>query len=148
MGFCGQCLDEASLNGAPLGWQRSWMHPMAVACEKHRSWLEPVAIGRLREIRTSSDFGLLPRTRSFEWSAPELRREALLIDGALWFQVEWTVHDEVAGSDSGFRGLGLLKSHCFAMGLPAGARWSRGRELGGPARAHRRRTSVAISNWG
>jgi hypothetical protein len=85
MGFCGQCLDEANLNGAPLGWQRSWMHPMALACEKHRSWLESVTVGRLREIRTSGDFGLLPR-RNLEWSAPELRREALLIDGALWFQ--------------------------------------------------------------
>jgi hypothetical protein len=85
MGFCGQCLDEAAANGVQLGWQRSWMHPMAMACEKHRTWLEPVAVGTLRKFRTTSDFGKLPR-RHIDWSAMERRREALLIHGAVWFQ--------------------------------------------------------------
>ena len=85
LGFCGQCLDESSLARTPPGWQRRWLHPMALACEKHRAWLDPVAISRLRQIRTAGDIERLPR-KNTAWSSWERRREALLTKGALWLQ--------------------------------------------------------------
>lgn len=85
LGFCGQCLDEVTAAGASHTWLRAWMHPIALACEKHRQWLEPIATSRLRDVRTVSDFSLLPR-RTTEWSAFEWRRESALINGALWLE--------------------------------------------------------------
>jgi hypothetical protein len=85
LGFCGQCLEELTSAGSPPGWQRRWMHPMALACEKHRSWLEQITTSRLRQIRQASEIARLPR-KNTEWSALERRRESLLIDGALWLE--------------------------------------------------------------
>ena len=50
---------------------------MALACEKHYAWLDPVAVSRLRQIRTFSDIERLPR-KNTAWSPLERRREALL----------------------------------------------------------------------
>jgi hypothetical protein len=85
LGFCAQCLDEGNSVGPSHCWQRRWMHPLALACRKHRSWLDPITTRRLREIRQASDFARLPR-KTTEWSALEQRRESLLIDNALWLQ--------------------------------------------------------------
>jgi hypothetical protein len=85
LGFCGRCLDESTSDGAPHRWMRRWMHPIALACEEHRAWLEPVTTKRLREIRTIGDIAQLHR-KATEWSALEWRRESALIDSALWFE--------------------------------------------------------------
>jgi hypothetical protein len=85
LGFCAQCLDEATSAGAPYRWLQRWMHPLALACEKHHSWLQPVTTRRLREIRAIPDIARLPRKTPL-WSALEWRRESLLIDSALWLE--------------------------------------------------------------
>ncbi|CAJ0780676.1 TniQ family protein [Ralstonia chuxiongensis] len=85
LGYCGQCLDEAASVGAPSPWLRRWLHPLALACEKHRTWLEPVTTKHLREIRRVSDIAGLPR-KTAHWSALQRRRESALIAGALWLE--------------------------------------------------------------
>ena len=83
VGFCGQCLDEASAAGTQYLWLRRWMHPLALVCETHRSWLSPVPIRRLRELRRVSELAELPR-KATQRSVLERRRESALIDGASW----------------------------------------------------------------
>lgn len=85
LGFCGHCLDESASAGGACGWQRRWMHPMALACSKHRRWLHPAAIRRLAAVEYTDDFARFPR-KSPLWSTWELQRESALIDSALWLE--------------------------------------------------------------
>jgi hypothetical protein len=85
LGFCRKCLDDAASAGTPSAWLRRWLHPLAVACEKHRTWLEPVTAKRLREIRRISVVAGSPRSSPPD-TARQRRRELALIDGALWLE--------------------------------------------------------------
>lgn len=85
LGFCGRCLDEASSKGAPERWLRRWMHPMALACEKHRSWLDPIATSHLRTILTIGDITRRPR-EYLDRPAPSRQRASASIDCALWLE--------------------------------------------------------------
>ena len=85
LGFCRQCLDDATLIGTGPPWLRRWLHPLAVACEKHRTWLEPVTTRQLRKIRNISDVVDIPRALH-PGAARQRRRELALIDGALWLE--------------------------------------------------------------
>lgn len=86
VGFCGQCLDEASTAGSQCLWLRHWMHPLALVCEKHRLWLDPVPIRRLRELRNVGELAQLPR-KAANRSRLEHQRESALIDGASWLSL-------------------------------------------------------------
>jgi hypothetical protein len=93
MGFCGHCLEELTSSGGRRGWLRRWMHPMSLACGRHRSWLEPVATNSLAKIDDADAFARLPSP------APplltlELKRESALIDSALWLEELVTNPDE------------------------------------------------------
>lgn len=85
LGFCRHCLDETTASTTVGPWLRAWMHPMALACAKHRVWLEPVRTGRLRKAKILSEL-VQPPDKVPRWSALERQRQAALIDGALWLQ--------------------------------------------------------------
>jgi hypothetical protein len=84
-GLLSEVSGNAASAGTPSAWLRRWLHPLAVACEKHRTWLEPVTAKRLREIRRISDVAGSPRSSPPD-TARQRRRELALIDGALWLE--------------------------------------------------------------
>jgi hypothetical protein len=87
LGFCRACLDDAAAAGTSPSWLRRWSHPLSVACDRHRIWLEPVTTRQLREISSVSDIANLPRYPSQNAARQRQRqRELALIDSALWLE--------------------------------------------------------------
>lgn len=88
LGFCARCLHEAQLDGTQLHWRRSWLHPWALACERHREWFKPVHTDQLRRIHRLRDLAALDEQTQGSCQARQSQRgrppPVILLDGALW----------------------------------------------------------------
>ena len=71
--------------GRPLTWQRSWMHVSTAVCEQHRSWLTPVTLGEMRNVRNERGLTELAQ-RVFDREKTPIAEIDGLIDSAVWLQ--------------------------------------------------------------
>lgn len=85
LGGCAHCLAQSRDAGRPLTWQRSWMHVSTAVCEQHRSWLTPVTLGEMRNVRNERGLTELAQ-RVLDRAMPPTFELDGLIDSAVWLQ--------------------------------------------------------------
>ena len=83
LGACERCLAAAAEAGQPITWRRTWMNPLATACDIHGTWLKPVAARTLASIRHGGDFGGVVQRLAM---APQPDDEPAWVSDALWLQ--------------------------------------------------------------
>jgi hypothetical protein len=84
LGLCQGCLDDAAAAAHPLYWNRRWLHPLAMACSIHGTWLTPIAASDLSRVKHAAALDrIADRSRS---AHTDLRDELTCVDDALWLQ--------------------------------------------------------------
>jgi hypothetical protein len=86
LGGCAHCLAQSRAEGRVLTWQQGWMHVSTVVCEQHRSWLTPVTLGEMRNVRNERGLTELAQRVADREPVPIIDENEMLIDGAVWLQ--------------------------------------------------------------